>query len=327
MKTTIFTFLLLVTTICQATYVNLTWSNSTTPSYGPSGENMQSSSYGWVVEVVEYDRQYALATYGNVLATGTIGPDSSAPFRSYNVLVDIPEGTKVYLRVYNATTKSMSYCYANLAPETGQQYYTVKSYEDSINLESISEGVTLNASKHGVWADICATYLTYNIYKVSHSNGDIVCGNNSNISPILNGTITNGWEIALLSSIYLYPVEADGYAFYGWTDSVSGRHSTPLVLNEYWRGASIGANFTTIPTNFYVTSEFVSGATNLELVINFDSKEAFNYHVEYTDILASNAIWQTCSTNMTATGSNTVWSLCVDPSITSRYYRVIQENP
>jgi hypothetical protein len=225
MKTIIFTFILLVATISQATFVNLTWSNSENPSYGPDFYNFQNSSSGWLIEVVEYENPYPLFdsenNSGNVLASGTIGPTSSAPFRNFNIIVDIPEGTKIYLRLYSANTKSGAGWCANLGTSDGEPYYTVPPYEDSVNFESILRQPTYVAGRHGIWSSRSATYDTYIIHKGEHVNGDIIGFLYWNVAPILDGTTTNGWELAYGNTSF-YPVPDDNYAFTGWAGGAWG---------------------------------------------------------------------------------------------------------
>jgi len=315
MKYTLIIFFL--TTFCNAT-VYFTWDN-TIPSYSFMGENMQDCSYGWYGEIVEYKGQYEFPHQGNVLGSGYIGPAEAAPVRILSIEAEVAAGTKVYMRIFGGPNKG--YSHTNLGPISGEPYYTVMQYTVA-QFESIQAYMTVRITQHGVWYPLTTTYV---IHKGQHEFGDIITSSTYEIYPMMTSNTTNGWEIR--SNLDLYPIPSNNYVFVGWTNDVTGM-KIPFSIDDYeWHGKTIGALFTEIPTNFNIKCNVSNFSNETYCLLDFQTKQKFKYQIEYTDKISTNTQWQTVSTNIVATRTNTTWLDTTSNTAISRYYRIIQSIP
>jgi hypothetical protein len=154
--------LILVTilaTITSVQAVSFTWAfeTGTADGYTPDGEDIVNNPtvVGWISELVEYDGGYAGPSGGNILGSSFLLFNESWNVEVTYGTVDLSEGTKVYMRIYNALTtdKSAATYYVNMGPNSGGEYSTVPSATSTVYFEGFS-GNDGTASSHGTWIAI-----------------------------------------------------------------------------------------------------------------------------------------------------------------------------
>lgn len=163
---------LLATGIVQAVTLSTSFNTQTTPSYDPDGTSLGSSvGFGWVVQLMEYYGGYASFDGGSVLASTTLGPNSSIPFKTFNISTDVGDSAiNVYVRIFNDTTVDAADYYVNLGINGGADFYTTAagsaSVPDSFSCEGFS-GTTTDTSARETWIEVVPEPATAGLLGIS----------------------------------------------------------------------------------------------------------------------------------------------------------------
>jgi hypothetical protein len=165
MKKILLTIACLLTSLAmvQAVHLNWAWDSNVTPSSDINGTSFASDTFlgfGWVIQLVEYDSGYSnlqIGDSGNVMAAGSLGPNTGVPFKSYSSPgTDVDNSGTVYVRIYNATSVGDATHYVNLGVNGGAGYHTMAATgadPEDATFEGMSD-TTTDPQARGSWIAI-----------------------------------------------------------------------------------------------------------------------------------------------------------------------------